>query len=172
MRGKVGHGGQPRRTERVYRNARTPMQWGLGMGIAERPHGIGCNTNTCWEWGGVGSVHSPPVPCTPDHLSTRLSSPSSLLGSPPVCRCSRSPTTRCCPRRWSAGPCRSSRSCCRATCRSSTTSTGASCRRWGGDGEVALRGQGAAVAATAATGGGSRRTGPACCVCAGDECPS
>ena len=39
------------------------------------------------------------------------------------------PTTRCCPRRWSAGRWRCSSACCRATCRSSTRSTSASCAR-------------------------------------------
>ena len=39
------------------------------------------------------------------------------------------PTTRCCPRRWSAGRSRCSSGCCRATCRSSTRSTSASCGR-------------------------------------------
>jgi hypothetical protein len=37
------------------------------------------------------------------------------------------PTTRCCPRRWSAGPWRCSASCCRAFWRSSTRSMPASC---------------------------------------------
>ena len=39
------------------------------------------------------------------------------------------PTTRCCPRRWKAGRCRSSSDCCRATCRSSTPSTPWCCAR-------------------------------------------
>ena len=48
-------------------------------------------------------------------------------------------TTRCCPRRSSAGRWRCSSGCCRATCRSSTRSTSASCARcstrWPGDAE-------------------------------------
>ena len=43
-------------------------------------------------------------------------------------RPSPTPTTPCCPRRWSAGRSRSSAGCCRATCRSSTRSTTASSR--------------------------------------------
>ena len=52
-------------------------------------------------------------------------------------------TTRCCPRRSSAGRWRCSSGCCRATCRSSTRSTTASCARcrsrYPGDDDAAAR---------------------------------
>ena len=41
-------------------------------------------------------------------------------------RVSATPTTRCCPRRWRSGRWRCWSMCCRATCRSSTRSTGVS----------------------------------------------